>query len=107
MTIAGLRRYDDWRHVATGCTALVFLMISFSFQQQIVNCRPQTRFLLATIFTCFLTRVDDVVFCAADVDDVRAFIAGGYQRLGNKAGDLSPQMTVNSPHSLVFWFTAK
>ena len=23
MTIAGLWRYDDWRHVATGCTALV------------------------------------------------------------------------------------
>ena len=24
MTIAGLWRYGDWRHVATGCTALVF-----------------------------------------------------------------------------------
>jgi len=23
MTIAGLWRFDDWRHVATGCTALV------------------------------------------------------------------------------------
>jgi len=23
MTIAGLWRYGDWRHVATGCTALV------------------------------------------------------------------------------------
>jgi len=23
VTIAGLWRYDDWRHVATGCTALV------------------------------------------------------------------------------------
>jgi len=23
MTIAGLLRYGDWRHVATGCTALV------------------------------------------------------------------------------------
>jgi len=25
MTIAGLWRYGDWRHVATGCTALVLL----------------------------------------------------------------------------------
>jgi len=25
MTIAGLWRYGDWRHVATGCTALVFI----------------------------------------------------------------------------------
>jgi len=24
MTIAGLWRYGDWRHVATGCTAQVF-----------------------------------------------------------------------------------
>jgi len=24
MTIAGLWRYDDWRHVATGCTAVVW-----------------------------------------------------------------------------------
>jgi len=24
MTIAGLWRYGDWRHVATGCTALVW-----------------------------------------------------------------------------------
>jgi len=23
MTVAGLCRYGDWRHVATGCTALV------------------------------------------------------------------------------------
>jgi len=23
MTIAGLRRYGDWRHVATGCNAVV------------------------------------------------------------------------------------
>jgi len=23
MTTAGLRRYGDWQHVATGCTALV------------------------------------------------------------------------------------
>jgi len=27
MTIAGLWRYGDWRHVATGCTALVYLTI--------------------------------------------------------------------------------
>ena len=26
MTVAGLRRYGDWRHVTTGCTALVALM---------------------------------------------------------------------------------
>jgi len=26
MTIAGLWRYGDWRHVATGCAALVYLM---------------------------------------------------------------------------------
>ena len=26
MTIAGLWRYGDWRHVATGCTALVLTM---------------------------------------------------------------------------------
>ena len=25
MTTAGLWRYGDWRHVATGCTALVLL----------------------------------------------------------------------------------
>jgi len=25
MTTAGLWRYDDWRHVATGCTALVYM----------------------------------------------------------------------------------
>ena len=25
MTIAGLWRYGDWRHVATGCTAVVFI----------------------------------------------------------------------------------
>jgi len=28
MTIAGLWRYGDWRHVATGCTALVFLELT-------------------------------------------------------------------------------
>ena len=26
VTIAGLWRYGDWRHVATGCTALVILI---------------------------------------------------------------------------------
>ena len=36
------------------------------------------------------------------VDDVRAFITGGYERLSNKAGDLSSRMAVNSPHLLVF-----
>jgi len=25
MTVAGLWRYGDWRHVATGCTALVWI----------------------------------------------------------------------------------
>jgi len=32
---------------------------------------------------------------------VRAFISDGYKHLGNKAGDLSPQMTVYRPHLLV------
>jgi len=27
MTIAGLWRYGDWRHVATGCTSLVIIII--------------------------------------------------------------------------------
>ena len=27
MTIAGLRRYGDWRHVATGCTAQVLVIL--------------------------------------------------------------------------------
>ena len=27
MTIAGLWRYGDWRHVATGCTALVMVAL--------------------------------------------------------------------------------
>ena len=41
-------------------------------------------------------------FYVSGVDDVRAFITGGYERLSNKAGDLSSQMAVNSPHLLVF-----
>jgi len=28
MTIAGLWRYGDWRHVTTGCTALVLYIYS-------------------------------------------------------------------------------
>jgi len=32
MTIAGLLRYDDWRHVATGCNALVM-----SKQREVCN----------------------------------------------------------------------
>jgi len=32
MTIAGLWRYGDWQHVATGCTALVWLTITKPFQ---------------------------------------------------------------------------
>ena len=28
MTIAGLWRYGDWRHVATGCTALVSVTLA-------------------------------------------------------------------------------
>ena len=27
MTVAGLWRYGDWRHVATGCTAVVYLKL--------------------------------------------------------------------------------
>jgi len=30
MTIAGLWRYGDWRHVATGCTALVLFIFPSS-----------------------------------------------------------------------------
>jgi len=29
MTIAGLWRYGNWRHVATGCTALVAIALLF------------------------------------------------------------------------------
>ena len=32
MTIAGLWRYGDWRHVATGCNALVLSDISLAVQ---------------------------------------------------------------------------
>ena len=31
VTIAGLWRYGDWRHVATGCTALVLINYGFVF----------------------------------------------------------------------------
>jgi len=31
VTIAGLWRYGDWRHVATGCTALVLVNYGFVF----------------------------------------------------------------------------
>jgi len=31
MTVAGLRRYGDWRHVATGCTALVIITYGNNF----------------------------------------------------------------------------
>jgi len=35
MTIAGLRRYGDWRHVATGCTALVKIKFSPNSKQHV------------------------------------------------------------------------
>jgi len=36
MTMAGLWGYGDWRHLATGCTALVSLKMTFWTSQDIL-----------------------------------------------------------------------
>jgi len=41
MTIAGLWRYGDWQHVATGCTALVCLMNRHSYIAQFFTTQYQ------------------------------------------------------------------
>jgi len=41
MTIAGLQRYGDWRHVATGCTALELIRYSYSISITIITSKEK------------------------------------------------------------------